>query len=235
MKIVGLIIFLNIFVCASEYFAKIEPKETYNIKASVSGQIKYVNENVEGKNVASETIVKIDSLVDEVDLQQTIEKIKTIGEIIKLEQGTLKKFEKVRAKSQLDKDNQKIKVLNLKIQINDLITKKATLEDKISKKKLIEKNRYISNIDVKAGDFVNAGTLLYTADDLSKGKLEFFLPIDKAKQNLSKKIYLDGKATNYKINKLYKVADTKHISSYKCEIIVKAPKSFSKLIKIEFK
>ena len=92
----------------------------------------------------------------------------------------------------------------------------------------------INNINVKLGDFVNAGALLYVADDLSKAKVEIFLPIDKAKVQSSKVIYINGKETTYKINKLYKVADIKHISSYKCEIIIDAPKKFSELVKIEF-
>jgi len=59
--------------------------------------------------------------------------------------------------------------------------------------------------------------------------------MDSAMDIKNKTIYLDGKKSDLKISKLYTVADTKHISSYKCEIIIPAPKTFSKLTKIEFK
>ena len=235
MRIFSIIIAFGLFLNASEYFAKLEPVETYNIKASTSGQVVYINNEIEGLNANNSTIIKLDSSVDEIDLKQTKNKIKTLGQIIKIEKSTLKKILKIRAKSQLDKDNQKIKVLNLENQLGDLVTKKAILEDKLDKKNLVEKSHYISNINVKVGDFVNAGTLLYTAEDLTKAKLEIFIPMSEAQNIKTKRIYIENRVTDYKINKIYKVADTKHISSYKCEIIIDAPKSFSRLVKIEFK
>lgn len=78
-------------------------------------------------------------------------------------------------------------------------------------------------------------TLLYEAKDLSKAKLEIFIPINDVESLMSKTIYLDNEATDLKIDKVYKVADATHISSYKAEIIVNNPKQFSKLVKIEFK
>jgi hypothetical protein len=235
IKITSMIVILNLSIWANEYFSKAQPLEIYNIKSAVSGKIIYINDSIKGSKVTNATIVKIDSKVDKVELKQTKNKIKRYKEIIKIEKGTLKKFEKIKSKSQVDKDNQKIKVLNIENQLSDLIVKKTILEDKIDKKLLVENKRYISSINVKVGDFVNPGTLLYTADDLSKAKLEIFLPIHNAKMQSKKTIYINGKKTTYKINKLYKVADTKHISSYKCEIIIDKPKNFSKLVKIEFK
>ncbi len=235
MRILSLIIALNLFVNASEYFAKLEPLETCNIKASVSGQVVFVNDNIKGSHTKNSTIVQLDSNVDKAELEQIKNKLKTIKQIIKIEQSTLKKFQSIRSKSQLDKDNQKIKVLNLHNQQSDLIIRKVTLEDRIIKKDLKETNNYISDINVKVGDFVTTGTLLYTVVDLSGAKVDIFIPISKASNLTSKKIYIDGKETNYKISKLYRVADVKHISSYKCEIVIDAPKNFSKLVKVEFK
>ena len=70
---------------------------------------------------------------------------------------------------------------------------------------------------------------------LSAGKLEIYIPIDQAANIKNKSIYLNGLKTDLKISKLYKIADTTHISSYKCEIVIPTPKSFSNLVKIEFK
>ena len=52
---------------------------------------------------------------------------------------------------------------------------------------------------------------------------------------LEKVIYIDGKPTALKVDKLWRSADAQNISSYQAQIIVPAPKIFSKLMKVEFK
>jgi len=235
IKIISLLFVFVILATANEYFAKVEPLAIYNIKSTVNGEVIYVNDKSEGYDVVNSIMVKLNVKLDIIELKQIKHKIITLNKIIQLEKNTLNKFKKIRSKSQLDKDNQNIKILNLENQLNDLITRKATLEDKISNKTIRVKNRYISNINVKVGDYINAGTLLYTTNDLSKAKLVIFLPIKNASSYLNKTIYIDGKQTKYKINTLYKIADSKHISSYKCEIIIDKPALFSTLVKIEFK
>jgi hypothetical protein len=73
-----------------------------------------------------------------------------------------------------------------------MIVKIDTLKDTIANKKLVEKSNYIFNIAVKDGDYVNPGTLLYEAKDLSKGKLEIFVPIAQIGEIKNKEIFLDG-------------------------------------------
>lgn len=234
-KIVSGLLLLSAIGFASEYYAKIEPASTYNVKSSVSGKVLYVNKNIESKNIKNGTIVKIDSNVNSIDLKQSKIKLSGLKDILAIEKSTLKSFQKVSSKSKFDKDNQKIKILNVASSISDLETKVATLKDLILNKTLKEQNRYIYNIAVEIGDYVNPGTLLYTAMDLTKGKLQIFIPISKANEIKNKTIYLNGEKTDLKISKLYTVSDTKHISSYKCEIDIPSPKEFSLLTKIEFK
>lgn len=229
------LLLLSVVAYANEYYAKIEPFNTYNIKSAVSGKVIYVNNDIESKNIKKETIIKIDDKVNKIDLKQSKIKLESLQQVLQIEQNTLKSFKRVSSKSQFDKDNQKIKILNIQSSISDLKTKIETLKDTIEKKQNIEKNRYIYNIAVEEGDYVNPGTLLYTAMDLRNGKLEIFIPIQDAKTIKNKSIFIDGKQTNLKISKIYKVADSKHISSYKCEIILPNPENFSKLVKIEFK
>ena len=233
------LLFTAIIMCvsmfANEYYAKLEPFKTYTVKSSVSGKVVYVNSPAESKNIKEETIVKIDSKVNEIDLKQSTIKLKSLKDILKIENSTLESYKKVSSKSKFDKDNQRVKILNMHSSIADLETKIETLKDTIENKKLVEKNKYIYDISVEVGDYVNPGTLLYTSMDLSKGKLEIFIPIEKAKGIKDKTIYLDGKKSDLKISKLESVADTKHISSYRCEIEVPSPKEFSKLVKVEFK
>lgn len=223
------------FTFAMEYYAKIEPLNSYIIKSSVNGKVIYVNTKIEGKKANNSTIIKIDSDVNKVELEQTKSKLNSMNSMIDLEDKNHQRLKKVTSKSGFEKDNQKIKVLNLKSQKSDLLIKIATLKDTIKNKKLMEKNTYIYNISVKEGDYVTPGTILYETKDLSKGKVEIFIPIADAQVIANKVIYIDDKKSDLKIEKIYKVADDKHISSYKCEIIIPNVSRFSRLVKIEFK
>ena len=222
-------------VFASEYYAKVEPIHTYTVKASVSGKVIKVNTELESKFVKQALVVQLDDRVNRIDLKQSKLKLENLKEIKRLERENLERFKKVSSKSKFDRDNQRIKIVNVDSTISDLETKIATLKDTVANKNLVEKNTYIYEIAVEVGDYVNPGTHLYTAMDLSKGKLEIFIPIEQAKQIKEKTIYIDGEKTDLKISKLYSVADSQHISSYKCEIILPKPTNFSSLVKVEFK
>jgi len=234
-KIVSGLLLLSSISFATTYFAKVEPINSYTVKSSVSGKVIYANSALESKIAQNAMVVKLDDSVDLIELEQSQEKLGNMQQVLKLQDNTLESFKRVSSKSQFDRDNQKIVILNTASTINDLKTKIATLKDTIKNKNLSEKNSYIYDVSVEVGDYVTPGTLLYTAMDLSKGKVEIFIPIDDAATIQDKEIYLDDKKSDLKIEKLYDVADSKHISSYKCEIIIPSPEKFSKLVKIEFK
>ena len=234
-KIISFVVLLSSALVASEYYSKLSPIHTYTIKSSTTGQITYVNNDIESQKALNSTIIKIDAKIDQEDLKQSKLKLENFKEILKIEEETLKSFQKVSSKSRFDKNNQRVKIFNISSNISDLETKIATLKDTIAKKVLTEKKNYIYDIAVEVGDYVTPGTLLYSSMDLSLGKLEIFIPINQAPKIETQIIYLDGAKTDLKISKLYKVADSTHISSYKCEIEVPAPTSFSSLVKIEFK
>lgn len=220
---------------AYEFYAKLEPVNSYMVKSSVNGKVVHTNDKIEGFKANNSKIIEIDSYVDRIELKQMNNKLKAINNMIKIEDKNHKRLLKVSSKSGYEKDNQKIKAINLETIKADILIKIANLKDSIKNKKLIEKSNYIYNISVKKGDYVNPGTLLYESKDLSAGKLEIFVPISDVEKIKDKKIYLNDKETNLKINKIYNVADSKHISSYKCEILIENPKTFSRLVKIEFK
>ncbi len=222
-------------IFASEYYSKLEALQSYKIKSSVSGKVIFSNEEIEGKNSKDSLIIQIDSTVNEIDLKQSKNKLKFFNEMISIETNNYSRLNKVSSKSAFEKDTQKLKVINLKSSKADLIIKIENLKDTIKNKKLIEKSNYIFEIAVKKGDYVNAGTLLYEAKDLSKGKLEIFVPILEINNIKNKDIYIDGKKSDVKINKIYNIADATHISAYKVELILSNIKTFSRLVKIEFK
>ena len=220
---------------ANEFYAKLEPVDSFQVKSSVSGKVIYSNDTIEGKKANNTKIIEIDSYVDRIDLQQSNNKLKAINEMMKIEENNYNRLLKVSSKSGFEKDTQKVKVINFQTTKADILIRIANLKDSIKNKKMIEKSNYIYNIAVKEGNYVTPGTLLYESKDLSQGKLEIYVPIADVEIIKNKKIYIDGKETNLKIDKIFNVADSTHISSYKVKIIIDNPKVFSRLVKIEFK
>lgn len=235
MRILAIsLLFINLLF-ANEYYAKFEPIDSFKVKASVAGKVIYTNDKIEGFNANNSTIVRLDSKINEIDLKQSLKKLELINSMIKIEEKNFDRLKNIRSKSAYEKDTQKLKVINFESTKADLQVKIDTLKDTIKNKKLIEKSNYIYKIAVKKGDYVNPGTLLYESKDLSKGKLEFYVPISMIDSIKNKTIYLDGIQSKLKINKIYKVADATHISSYKVQIVSENKKKFSRLVKIEFK
>jgi hypothetical protein len=68
-----------------------------------------------------------------------------------------------------------------------------------------------------------------------KAKLTIFLSAEDMQGAKEKALYIDGKKSDYKIDRLWTIADAQHLSSYKAEIIVDAPERFSNLVKVELK
>lgn len=220
---------------ANEFYSKLYPINSYEVKSSVSGKVQKVDTSYEKKYIQSATIIKIDDYVDLVDLEQSKIKLANLEDILKIQEDTYNSYKRVSSKSKIEKDTQKVQVLNTATTISDLKVKIANLQNTLKNKNIALKDVYLEEISVEVGDYVNPGTLLFKAYDLSSGKLEIYLPIKGAKTYLDKTIYLDGEKTDLKIDKLSQVADSVHISAYKAQINIPNPTNFSKLIKIEFK
>lgn len=245
------------------YYAKAEAKVEYVVKSEVNGKVLFVNKKFEGKNSTGEVLIRIDNFTDKVNLQNaknrlkfsktilssTNQSLKNFREILRLKKANLQKINSLRSRSSFEKDIEKINLLNIENSyqqvsqqkqqtlstISDLEGQIKILQDNIKKKTIkVSKGLYIYSIDIQKDDFVSVGRAILKIFDLSKAKLTIFVALEKFDEIKKQKIYIDGKLTNYKIDKIWKVADSQNISSYKVEILIDAPKVFSKLKKIQF-
>jgi len=121
------------------------------------------------------------------------------------------------------------------VQINDLALRAAQLRKSIADKSLSAKGYVLYELSVKEGQVVSPGMELSKVANIAKAKLTVFLNAKDMKDAKGKTVYLNGKKTEYKIDRLWDIADSTHLSSYKAEIIIKAPKYFSELMKVELK
>jgi len=259
-----IVLSLPLLAWSKVHYAKVEPYTSVILKSAVSGLVKDVDLDLEGTLVDSKRVIHLDDALDIVNLANANESIVLLEKMLKINQniatslnGTLRRQEgyyqrisKLSTASKTQKDNAynsyisaktqylttREKIINLQKQILDMHYKVSQLQDSISKKSLRLTNKYLYQFMVKEGDFVAPGSPLAKVDDASRAKLVLFLEPDELKKLEQKTIYLNDKKTEYKVNKVWKIADEKFISSYRAEIYIPAPKgSFSELMKVEIK
>ena len=261
MKIILLFI-SPLWIFAAVHYAKIEPFESVMMKSAVSGLVLDVDLDSEGTMVHGKRVVYIDDALDKINLESSKKNVallhqmldinkdiaKSLESTVERQEGYYHRINKLATASKTQKDtafsafssaktqylSTKEKIVNLEKQILDMHYKMTQLEDTIEKKSLILSDKYLYKLIVRKGDFVAPGSVLAQVMDTSKAKLVLFLEPEELKNLDKKSIYLNGKATKYKVNKVWKVADEKFISSYRAEIYIDAPKeTFSTLLKVE--
>jgi len=263
MKFILLILLTFSALYSKVYYSKVEPYELRYISSNVTGVVQYTNENMIGQKLSTHPYIKIDATLDEKELQSVTQKIIYLKDTVRVNQMILKnlnasllkkrehykQIENLKIKSRIEKDkefydlinsenaylNTQKELNNLRTQISDLELRQAQLQRNISDKTLIANGFILYSIDVKVGQVVTKATPLAKIADTSKALITIYLDEDDVLNVKVKTIYLNGKSTKYKINRILKIADTKNISKYKAQIIIKSPKLFSKLIKVELK
>ncbi|MDX1295481.1 MAG: HlyD family efflux transporter periplasmic adaptor subunit, partial [Sulfurimonadaceae bacterium] len=216
-----------------------------------------------GALLGEEAYLRIDDELDRIELEKTRSKIVLLNNTIELNQQMSANYEKVVAmkganyervqqlkmRSQVEKDrefydfigtrNQLIalekETENMKIQVNDLQMLERRLLRSISDKSHSAPGYTLYALLVKEGQVVNPGTPLAQLADVRRAKLTVYLSADDRKGVEERVIYIDGIRSTYKIDRLWNIADAKHLSSYKAEIVIDAPEQFSRLVKVEFK
>ncbi len=241
-----IIFFLNVFVLIYGYSARVEPFDTYNIKADVSGKVIQTFKNLEAKNLNNQIIVKLDSNQEQIDLKNTISQIKILKEEIKNQERLVKRkketyfrYEKLKSKSIEDKDRKFYdyisslnQLLNLRSNLDNLIDKRDKLLDILNKKN-IKFSGYLSEIIISKDDYINPGMIVAKGYNINKQKLYIYVPIDQINQIKNKKVYINNKKSDFKIYKIWKVPDSKYITSYKVELTGKGLK-FGDIVNVTF-
>ena len=263
MKILTILFLLTTMAFSKVYYSKVEPYELRNISSNVSGVVLFIDEKNIGNKLSSKPYIEIDSKLDRDELVFTKSKITYLKETVVLNEKMLenlqvsldkkrenyKKVEALKIKSRVEKDKEfydlvssensyistQKEIINLKNQIADLELRKEQLIRSIEDKNLHAKGFTLYSLDVKVGQVVTVSTPLAKVADISKALLTIYLDEEDVLNAKKSTIYIDGEKTNYKIDRLLNIADSKNISKYMAQIVVNSPKVFSKLVKIELK
>ncbi len=263
MKILFLVFVISSVLFSKVYYSKVDPYEIRDISSSVSGLILYTDDDMIGKKLTSKAYIRIDSKLDLQELKYIEDKLEYLRDIVSSNKVILQNLEKslskkrvnykrilsLKIKSDIEKDrefydlvssenhylNTKKELNNLNIQITDLKLKATYLTRSVNDKKLVAKDFVLYSILVKVGQVVGVATPLARVADVSSAKLTVFLDEVDALNYKKKIVYIDGNKTSYKISRISFIADSKNISKYKAQIIIDAPKLFSRLVKVELR
>lgn len=231
-----LLLFTPIFLFAKVHYAKVEPYESVTLKSAVSALVMDVDLDAEGSVVDQKRVIYLDDRLDKINLKTSKENLLILQETLKRQESYFQRIDKLKTTSAAQKDNAFYTFASTKAQYLDMQYKIAQLEDSIEKKSIIPDKMYLYEIMVRKGDYVAPGSPLAKVVDANRAKLVLFLEPDELKQIEGKTVYLNGEKTDYKVDKVWRVADEKFISSYRAEIYITAPEgSFSKLMKVEIK
>lgn len=246
MKKIFFLVLVSGFVFG--YYAKLEPIETYNIKASVSGIVDYIDRDIEGKYTnRDKTIIKIDDFDQSqelgsvnISLALQTKNLKNQQKIEVLNQKNYNRVLKQSSKSTRAKElalnallATQTQTINLKNSISSLKLKKSILKNILKNKKIVaNKNSFVYQYYVNIGDYVVPSKLLVTLMDTSFTKLEVFVSYED-KQSIANgaTILIDDKVNKVLEYKIWDIADSKNISSYKLWIKTDL-KDISKMYKI---
>ena len=259
-----LILFVPMILFAKVHYAKVEPFESVVLKSAVSAQVVEVDLEAEGKMISNKEVIHLDDHLDQIDLNasgKSLDMLRTmleinqeivssLGDTLKRQKSYYERLNRLATASKTQKDNAfsgfvsaknqylstKEKIETLKKQILDMEFRIAKLKDSIDKKNIRLKDRYLYKLAVRKGDFVNPGSPLATIQDHTRAKLILFLEPSELKGIKEKNVFIDGKKTAYKVDKVWNSADEKFISSYRAEIYIDTPEGhFSRLVKVELK
>jgi hypothetical protein len=235
MKI--LLLFVTpLFLFAKIHYAKVEPYESVTLKSAVSALVMDVDLDAEGSVVDQKRVIYLDDRLDKINLQTSKENLLILHETLKRQESYFQRIDKLKTTSTAQKDNAFYSFASSKTQYLDMKYKIAQLEDSIEKKSIVLHNMYLNQIMVRKGDYVSPGSPLATVVDANRAKLVLFLEPSELENIGQKTVFLNGEKTDYKVDKVWRVADEKFISSYRAEIYITAPQgSFSKLMKVEIK
>ena len=263
MKAFALLFFTTTLLFSKIYYSKVEPYEVRDISSNVSGLVLLADEDMIGKKLSSSSYIKIDSELDEKELKYIKDKLaylrntvssnekvlENLKELLKKKRDNYEKIKSLKIKSTVEKDREFYDLINsenqylntqkeinsLKIQISDLQLREAYLKRSVRDKNLKAKGFTLYSISVKPGQVVGISTPLAKVADISKAKLTIFLDEADLEGIEKKTVYLDGKKSEYKVSRVLNIADSKNISKYMAQIIIKSPKIFSKLMQVELK
>jgi len=233
-----ILIFLSLisFSFAIDYVSKIEPYKSYKVSSQSSGEIEFIKD-VEFSFV-DDLIIQLDDENERIQKEALKSQIEIQNKIVKIKKRQYLSKKEIKRLSEYEKLTEELNYLNAKNTLLNLKQSLDVINNQIKKKRVFANNLYVGKIYAKEKMFVNAGFTLFDAYDISKLAIELFVTKEDLENIKNKDIYIDGKKSSFKIEKISNIKDSVNISTYYVKLIKENSDKnykFSNLVKVEFK
>lgn len=239
MKKIIFAILLTTFMEANSYMAQVEPYEKVLVLSEINGLVTKVNRDFEYNYSAKKrVIVKVEKRVEEIELKGLKSSLKFAKKAYALKEDNFSRKNKVRQISQYEKDLEKSSLYEIQSKMEELQKSIDLLEYKLGKKTFFLEQKYVGKIYVREGNYVDVGSKIMDVFDVSKEKIELYVRAKEIEGIQSKSIFINGKKSEYKIEKVSQVRDGVNLSSFLVRIVKKnfKPKRyFGTVVKVEFR
>ncbi len=236
------VLFLLLSVCfldASSYMGQIQPYEKIVVVSEVSGLVIKVDRDLEFAYVEDKkNIVKVEKKREKIELSGLKNTLHLMQKIYKLKKSNFQSKNRVKQISRYEKNLEQSSVFEIQSSIANLQKNIELLKYQKEKKIFSIKERYINNIFVREGDYVDIGTKILEVYQISKSKIELYVRATEIKNLREKTILIDGKPSPFKIEKISKVRDANKLSSFLVRLVkdtTEAKGYFGDVVKVEFK
>jgi hypothetical protein len=234
-----LTIIFALSLSATEYVSQIKPYELHQVASNVAGRVEFVDSKLEFTYIDSKKlIIELDTKQDKIELDNLKERFSLAQRMVKIKENQYKSKRDIQRLSEYEKLSEEYLYLKERDNYKALSKNIDSLEETIERKSIKLDEAYLGKIYVNSGNFVNIGTLLFDSYDTSKLSIELFARAEDIENIEKKKIYIDGKVSDFKVEKVSNIKDTTNISTYYVKLIKpNNDKSylFSKIVTIEFK
>lgn len=240
MKYLIVLLLVSGFLNAYEYSSKIEPFEQYSVSSEYDANVVFVNRNMQYSQINKNTIlVKLDSSLEDIELRGLQKRLEIQNNILEIKKRHYKNKFNIKQLSGYEKSNEKLQLLDAKQNIEELQRSINRLNNQKDKKIFSVNNRYLYEIFVHKGEYVQAGMKIFELYNLFKEKIVVYVKASHLADIKSKEVFVDAKKSDFVVEKVSKVVDAQRVSRYRVELYKKCDDfnktEFGKVVKVEFR
>lgn len=224
---------------ATEYFTTIQPYEKHIISSEVDGKVVFLDKTKEHSFLTKNTtILKLDTKDELIQVNSLKNSINLQKDIVAIKEKNYNNKVKVKQLSIYNKNQEKLYFLEAEQALENLQKELKQKQHLIDKKLFTLTNIYLDKILISNYEYITTGTKLFILYDFSKLKLEVFIKNKEIQTIKDKDIFINGKKSEFKVEKISQVRDEKRVSTYRV-ILSKLNHDknihFGEIVKVEFR
>ncbi len=235
MRIALFLGLIPLYLLAQSYFARLEPDRTLLLSSTVAAQVAAIDEQQKGQLGTDRALIRFQGEVTQARLAAAKTQVQSLERTLQLREEQYARNRQLSSVSRRELEGEEMAILELKSQLAQAKERHVAAQEAADGLEVYATGRFVDRILVQEGEYVAQGQPLAQLYDLSRARAVIFVPIAQARTLKEKEIMVDGQKSDFSVDRIWSVADERHISSYRVELVGPPPEGgFSRLVEIEF-